>query len=191
MTTTAAPTKYRIESIDILRGLVMLIMAIDHSRDAFHLGGPNPTDLATTTWFLFFHPVDHPFLCAYIRVPERYFCLSCRYTPHGESIGIFLIKRGIWLIFVELALITLLITGNPLYNMLIFQVIWAIGGSMILLGLMVMLKVPVKVIGIIGAIIFFGHNIIDFEKSSFINDTFTGKLLLSGGGFSAYVPTGS
>ena len=187
---TSTPTKYRIESIDILRGLVMLIMAIDHSRDLFHLGGPDPTDLATTTPFFFFTRwITH--FCAPTFVFLSGISAYLAGTRRTENqLGLFLIKRGIWLIFVELALITLAITANPLYNVLVLQVIWAIGGSMILLGLLVMLKIPIKVIGIIGAIIFLGHNIIDIEKTSIINDTVLGKLFISAGGFNAFVPTG-
>lgn len=52
--TEVAPIRNRIASIDLLRGLVMLIMAIDHLRDLLHHGHPNPTDLHTTTPVLFF-----------------------------------------------------------------------------------------------------------------------------------------
>ena len=51
---TAASPKTRISSIDLLRGLVMLIMPIDHLREMLHPGHPNPTDLQTTTAVLFF-----------------------------------------------------------------------------------------------------------------------------------------
>ena len=187
---TAAPiTKQRIESIDILRGLVMLIMAIDHIRDFFH-GSPEPTDLAVTTPILFFTRwITH--FCAPTFVFLSGISAYLAGTRRTENqLGVFLIKRGLWLLLVEVALITLAITLNPLYNVLILQVIWAIGGSMILLGLLVLLKVPVKVVGAIGIIIFLGHNIIDIEKVSAINDTFWGKLLLSGGGFGTFYPTG-
>jgi uncharacterized membrane protein len=88
-------------------------------------------------------------------------------------------------------LITLAITLNPLYNVLIFQVIWAIGGSMILLGLLIWARASLTVIGIIGVVIFFGHNVFDYEKIDFINNTLAGKLLISGGGFGSFYQTGA
>ena len=189
---TAALTttpKYRIESIDILRGAVMLIMAIDHIRDFFH-GSPDPTDLSVTTPILFFTRwITH--FCAPAFVFLSGISAYLAGTRRTENqLGLFLIKRGVWLLFVEIALITLAITLNPLYNVLILQVIWAIGGSMILLGLLVLLKVPIKAIGIVGAIIFMGHNIFDTDKVDFINNTVVGKMLFSGAGFGAFIPFG-
>lgn len=191
MTTATAPViKYRIESIDILRGVVMLIMAIDHVRDFFHAGHPEPTDLAITTPILFFTRfITHFCAPAFVFLSGvSAYLAGTRRTEN--QLSIFLIKRGLWLIAIEFLLITLAITLNPLYNVLIFQVIWAIGGSMILLGLLIWARASLTVIGIIGAVIFLGHNIFDFEKIDAINNTLAGKLLISGGGFGAFYPIG-
>jgi uncharacterized membrane protein len=187
--TTTIP-KYRIESIDILRGLVMLIMAIDHVRDFFHAAHTEPTDLSVTTPILFFTRwITH--FCAptfvFLSGVSAYIAGTRRIRGQLSS---FLVKRGLWLIVVEVVLITLAITLNPMYNVLILQVIWAIGGSMVLLGLLTWLGATPTMIGIIGAIIFFGHNIFDYEKIDVINNTFLGKLLISGGGFNAFYQTG-
>lgn len=192
MTTTVSPIKkYRIESIDILRGLVMLIMAVDHVRDFFHAGHPEPTDLAITTPILFFTRLITHF-CAPTFVFLSGVSAYLAGTRRTENqLSIFLIKRGLWLIGVEFLLITLAITLNPLYNVLIFQVIWAIGGSMILLGLLIWFRASLTVIGIIGVVIFFGHNVFDYEKIDFINNTLTGKLLISGGGFGSFYQIGA
>jgi uncharacterized membrane protein len=189
MTTTTAPVlKYRIESIDILRGLVMLIMAIDHVRDFFHAGHPEPTDLAITTPVLFFTRwITHFCAPAFVFLSGISAYLAGLRRIRGQ-LSVFLIKRGLWLILVELVLITLAITLNPFYNVLIFQVIWAIGGSMILLGLLIWARASLTTIGIIGAIIFFGHNIFDIVDPGAITKTFYWKLLLSAGGFNAYWP---
>jgi uncharacterized membrane protein len=185
----AATTKYRIESIDIVRGLVMLIMAIDHIRDVFH-GSPEPTDLAVTTPILFFTRwITH--FCAPTFVFLSGVSANIAGTRRSKSVlSAFLIKRGLWLIVVELAVISLGITLNPLYNVLIFQVIWAIGGSMVLLGLLIGLRASVKVIGVIGAIIFFGHNILDIVNVGAIGKTVVFKVLLTAGGFSGIIPIG-
>jgi uncharacterized membrane protein len=163
MTTASAPApKYRIESIDILRGLIMLIMALDHTRDFFHLVNPlsSPTNVVTTTPILFFTRwVTH--FCA----PNFVFLSGISAYLAGtkrtkKELSAFLIKRGLWLILVELVFVTFAITFNPSYSVLILAVIWAIGFSMILVGLLV--RAPLMVLGIIGGIIVFGHDILDF-----------------------------
>src|SRR5215472_15917061 len=118
--------KQRIQSMDILRGLVMLRMAIDHVRDYFHIAAytDSPTNLATTTPQLFFTRwITH--FCAPTFVflsGTSAFLAGQRKTK--EETSLFLIKRGFWLVFVELGIITLGITFNPLYNVFVLQVIW-------------------------------------------------------------------
>ncbi len=183
--TTAPLTekKVRITSIDLLRGLVMLIMAIDHVRDIFHLGQPDPTDLATTTPILFFTRwITHFCAPTFVFLSGISAYLAGTRRSRGE-LSLFLIKRGLWLIFVEVAVVNLGMTLNPLYNVQILQVIWAIGGSMILLGLLLACRASLPVIGIIGAIIFLGHNIFDFYDPGAIAKTFVWKLLVSAAGF--------
>lgn len=182
-----AVTKKRIESIDLLRGLVMLIMAIDHVRDVFHLGHPEPTDLATTTPLLFFTRwITHFCAPTFVFLSGISACLAGMRRTRGE-LSLFLIKRGLWLIFAEVAVINLGMTLNPLYNVQILQVIWAIGGSMVLLGLLLACRASFTVIGIIGAIIFFGHNIFDLVDPGAIAKTFVWKLFISASGFSSAV----
>ncbi|MDO3624829.1 DUF1624 domain-containing protein [Mucilaginibacter sp. BT774] len=176
---TAVATKYRIESIDILRGAVMLIMAIDHVRDFFHHGHPEPNDLEITTPLLFFTRFITHF-CAPTFVLLTGVSAYLAGTRRTENqLSLFLIKRGLWLIMIELVVITFAITLNPFYPVLILQVIWAIGGSMVILGVLVALRVSWRVIGMIGVILLFGHNIFDVIKTHAVTDTFLGKLLLT------------
>ncbi|HTD40015.1 MAG TPA: heparan-alpha-glucosaminide N-acetyltransferase domain-containing protein [Mucilaginibacter sp.] len=180
MTEGSAPTpKYRIESIDILRGAVMLIMAIDHVRDFFHHGHPEPNDLTITTPILFFTRFITHF-CAPTFVLLTGVSAYLAGTRRTENqLSLFLIKRGLWLIIIELIVITFAITLNPFFPVFILQVIWAIGGSMILLGILVGLRASWRVIGVIGLVIFLGHNIFDVIKVHAIADTFLGRLLLT------------
>ena len=161
----------RIQSIDVLRGIVMVIMALDHVRDFFFKadvsgGGASvaldPTNLATTTPLLFFTRwITH--FCA----PTFVFLAGTSAFLMGQKktkteLSIFLIKRGLWLVFAELVLITLAWTYNPLYNLFILQVIWAIGISMVLFGLVIQL--PFWFIFSLGFIIVFGHNLLDYPS---------------------------
>jgi len=192
MTAVLTPTpKYRIESIDILRGAVMLIMAIDHVRDFFHCGHPEPTDLAVTAPILFFTRfITHFCAPAFVFLTGvSAYLAGMRRTPN--QLSAFLIKRGLWLIAVELVVITFAITLNPFFPVLILQVIWAIGGSMVILGVLVGLRAPWQLIGAIGAIIFLGHNVFDIVKVDAVTDTFLGKLLLTTSRARGFWPLGN
>lgn len=154
--------KQRIQSIDILRGVVMLIMALDHTRDFFHNAGAfsDPTDMATTTPLLFFTRwITH--FCApnfvFLSGVSAYLAGTRRTKSELSS---FLIKRGLWLVFIELVVLTFAFSLNPFFNFVVLQVLWVIGLSMIILGLLV--RAPLKVIAIIGALILFSHDILDY-----------------------------
>lgn len=162
MTTVLLQPKQRIHSIDILRGAVMLIMALDHARDFFHVTAmtDDPLNLATTTPELYFTRwITH--FCA----PTFVFLSGTSAFLAGQrktkkELSSFLIKRGLWLIFIEIAVMSLLFSFNPLYNLIFLQVIWVIGWSMLFLGLLV--RTSIKLIIAIGFILFFGHNILDY-----------------------------
>jgi uncharacterized membrane protein len=172
MAQLTAAGRSRIDSIDILRGLVMVIMALDHVRDFFHRAivegsgdvATGPTDLDHTTPALFFTRwITH--FCAPIFVflaGSSAYLLSLKKSK--RELSNFLLKRGIWLLIVEVVIISLGWTFNPLYNVIILQVIWAIGMSLILLGLLVYL--PFNVIFAIGLVIVFGHNLLDYPAIS-------------------------
>jgi uncharacterized membrane protein len=156
--------KNRIESIDLLRGIIMIIMALDHSRDYFHKAAlvDDPLNLVTTTPFLFFTRwITH--FCAPI-----FLFLSgvSAWLQNGrktkKELSQFLITRGLWLILVDLTIITLGTTGDIHFNYFIIQTLWAIGISMAILGLMIWL--PFYAILITGLVIVLGHNSIDFAE---------------------------
>ncbi|MFA6260320.1 MAG: heparan-alpha-glucosaminide N-acetyltransferase domain-containing protein [Bacteroidia bacterium] len=155
----------RILSIDLLRGLVMVLMALDHVRDFFHSEAfvDDPLNLATTTPALYFTRwITH--FCAPVFVflsGISAFLSGTRKTKNDQSL--FLIKRGLWLILVEFTLVTFGWTFNPFFNIFVMQVIWAIGVSMIALGIMVHL--PLKAIGVISILLITGHNVLDYAEA--------------------------
>ncbi|WP_316829227.1 DUF1624 domain-containing protein [Pedobacter aquatilis] len=149
----------RILSIDILRGLVMIIMALDHTRDFFHIDAmtTDPLNPETTTGLLFFTRwITHFCAPTFVFLSGISAYLSAqRSTPARASM--FLLKRGLWLILIEVVVITFGLTFNPTYNFIILQVIWAIGCSMVLLALFS--RISYQLVLIIGLILVFGHNI--------------------------------
>jgi uncharacterized membrane protein len=150
--------KFRIESIDILRGLVMIIMALDHTRDFFHIQS-DPTNLATTTPILFFTRwITHFCAPVFVFLSGTSAFLSGR-KKTKKQLSTFLLIRGIWLIIVEVAIFNLLLTFDPTYSFIVLQVLWAIGCSMVVLALMIWLPLPV--IFLTGLVIVCGHNILD------------------------------
>ncbi len=152
----------RIESIDILRGLVMVIMALDHTRDYFHLNAftsVDPENLATTTPILFFTRFITHF-CA----PVFIFLAGTSAFLYGQKrtknqLAKFLITRGLWLVFVEIFVMNMIWWFDVTYSFINLQVIWAIGISMIVLGIVIYL--PKKVLLFLGLLIVIGHNALD------------------------------
>lgn len=154
----------RIVSIDILRGLVMIIMALDHTRDYFHNTAmtADPLDPNTTTFALYFTRwITHFCAPTFVLLSGLSAYHSSIKKPRKEA-SLFLIKRGAWLLLVEITLVTFGLTFNPFYNFIVLEVIWAIGWSMIILGLLI--RTSFKVILVCGLLLFFGHNLFDYLK---------------------------
>ncbi|MBL7739450.1 MAG: DUF1624 domain-containing protein [Chitinophagaceae bacterium] len=152
---------YRVESIDLLRGLVMIIMALDHVRDYFHADAMiyDPTDMSQTNTFLFFTRwITH--FCA----PVFMFLSGTSAYLVGQRKGRkylsrFLLTRGIWLIFLEFTVINFGWYFNFPPPSVDFLVIWALGISMIALAGFIYLPLPL--IAGIGLLMVFGHNLLD------------------------------
>jgi uncharacterized membrane protein len=152
----------RIAGIDVLRGLVMIIMALDHTRDFFHITAltADPLDPSTTTPALFFTRwITHFCAPIFVMLSGLSAYLSAQ-KKNRTTAGNFYIKRGLWLILVEVTVVTFGLTFNPNFNFIILQVIWAIGCSMVLLGLL--MRFSYKAILIVSVLLFFGHNLTDY-----------------------------
>ncbi len=160
--------KSRIESIDVLRGIVMVIMALDHVRDYFHISAnvDDPLNLSTTTPILFFTRwITH--FCAPVFVflsGTSIYLQSLRKSK--KELGVFLLKRGLWLILAEWILVGLAWTFDPFFHIIPFQVIWVIGISMVLFGILIMLRISYNIILATGILIVAGHNLLDFIEAS-------------------------
>lgn len=151
----------RIHSIDFARGLVMVIMALDHCRDLLHIDSmtQSPTDLATTTPILFFTRwITH--LCAPIFVFLSGVSAYLSLQQHGDvrESRRFLLSRGIWLILLECTVVSFGIWFDIYFRMLFFQVIAAIGCGFIVLALLI--RVSPKWLGVAGLVIIFAHDLL-------------------------------
>lgn len=160
----APQSRARVDSADLLRGLIMVIMMLDHTRDFVHSDAFvfDPTDLARTYPLLFFTRwITH--FCAPVFVflagTGAYF-QEMRGKAKPE-LSKFLLSRGLWLIFLELAVVRLLIFFNAHYYTLFafLQVIWAIGWSMIVLAALIHLRLRSIVVISVGLIAL--HNLMD------------------------------
>ena len=159
--TRSVKSKKRIESIDLLRGVVIIIMALDHVRDYFHAGHFlfDPTDISQTSPALFFTRwITHFCAPAFVFLAgTSAFLVGQRKSK--KELTRFLFTRGLWLMFLELTVINFAWFFNPEFPFFRLAVIWALGVSMIALSLLIYL--PKKIILAIGLIILFGHNSLD------------------------------
>ncbi len=151
----------RIGSIDVMRGIVMMIMVLDHVRDMLHITSitQSPTDLNTTTPALFFtRLITH--LCApvFVFLSGTSAFISFSNKNDVEASRRFLLMRGFWLIVVEYTLVNFGLWFDVHFDVFLFDVIATIGCGFIVLALL--LGRSIKTILIIGLLIVFGHNLI-------------------------------
>lgn len=151
----------RIESIDITRGWVMIIMALDHVRDFMHSASmsQSPTNLETTTTLLFMTRwITHLCAPAFVFLSGVSAYISFKRNNNISESRRFLLKRGLWLVILEFTFINFALWFDIHFRFMIMEVISAIGLSFIVLALL--LKLPSRVIGITGLVIIFGHNLL-------------------------------
>jgi uncharacterized membrane protein len=157
--------RVRIESIDVVRGVIMILMAIDHTRDFFGVPGANPTDLASTTLPLFFTRwITHFCAPVFFLLTGTGAYLALRKKSERE-LSRFLFSRGVWLIFLELVVTR----GfgwqfNFDYHVTMLFILWALGWAMIVLSVLVYL--PTYVVATFGLVMIATHNLLDSVQSS-------------------------
>lgn len=149
----------RLAGIDRVRGLVMVLMVLDHARD-FYVGfGLDPTDLATTTPFLFFTRwVTHFCAPGFVLLAGVSAFLQGQAKP-GAALRQFLLTRGLWLVFLEITVVRFGWVPEPFYRFTMLQVIWVIGCSMVLLAPLTFLPArAVLALGVAGVAL---HGLLD------------------------------
>src|ERR1700691_3598661 len=158
-------TRVRIEAIDVVRGVIMILMALDHVRDFFGNSGLNPTDPATTTVPLFFTRwITHFCAPVFFLLTGTGAYLSLRKQTKKE-LSRFLFTRGLWLIFLELTVTRCLgWQFNFDYHVTMLIVLWALGWAMIVLSVLVYL--PASVVTAFGVVMIATHNLLDSVDSS-------------------------
>ena len=148
-------TRPRLAHIDWLRGLVIILMALDHARDFWASAGFSPTDLQqtdlawfTTRWMTHF--------CA----PLFVLLSGISAFLHGQNLSSkrelsrFLVQRGLWLILLELVVVNL--SWQFAFNFVFVQVIWVLGWSMVLLAGLI--YIPTKMLAVLSVTVIAGHN---------------------------------
>jgi uncharacterized membrane protein len=154
---TAGASTGRIVSLDIMRGLVMVIMALDHTRDYFSNLPFEPETLAQTYYALFFTRwITH--FCAplfFFLAGTGAFFYGRHRTP--QALSHFLWTRGLWLIFIEFTVVGTAWTF--LFPWGFFGVIWCLGASMVLMAAIV--RLPMRWVAVFSGILILGHDLLD------------------------------
>jgi uncharacterized membrane protein len=162
-TGVSEPGRSRIDSIDLLRGIVMVIMMLDHTRDFVHSGGFlfDPTDLTKTTVAIFLTRwITHYCAPIFVFLAGTGAYLQLARGKSKRDLSKFLVSRGLWLIVLELTVVRFGVFFSLDYRFFGFlQVIWVIGVSMIVLAGLIHL--PLKVVAGFGLAMIALHNLLD------------------------------
>ena len=150
----------RLDSIDLLRGIAMVLMALDHVRDFFTNVRFDPLDLTQTTTALFLTRwITHYCAPAFVFLAGTAAFLSLSRGRSAHQLSWFLVTRGFWLIILELTVVRFAWLFNFDYSFSFGQVIWAIGWSMVVLAALV--RLPVRWSAIFGIAMIALHNLAD------------------------------
>jgi uncharacterized membrane protein len=161
---TMTETRRRLESIDIVRGAIMILMALDHTRDFFGAAA-DPTNLASASAPLFLTRwVTH--FCApgfFLLMGAGAFMAGGRRTR--PELARFLVTRGVWLIFLDLVVLRCFAYQfNVDYRVTMLLVLWALGWALVALAAVIWLPLPL--VAGIGAVLMAGHNLLDGIRSA-------------------------
>jgi uncharacterized membrane protein len=151
----AAGDMARVHAVDVVRGVVMVIMALDHIREFWSPMTMRAEDVAHASAALFFTRwVTHFCAPTFVLLSGVSIWLSARKHLSRTNTSGFLLTRGLWLVVVEVVLISLVLQWQ--YNLILLEVLWAIGGSMVLLAALVWL--PRSVLAVLAVAILAGHD---------------------------------
>lgn len=157
---TAAKPGSRLESIDLLRGLVMVVMVLDHVRDFFGDSGADVLNPATTTIPLFLTRwVTHFCAPTFVFLAGTGAYLAGSRGMTRTELSKFLFLRGLWLALMEVTLARIGLTFDLKFAFFPLTVLWAIGASMMVLSLLVFL--PTAAVALFGVVMVAGHNAFD------------------------------
>jgi uncharacterized membrane protein len=154
-------TNKRIESLDLLKGLVIVIMALDHVRDYFHYASYffSPNDVEQTSISIFFTRFITNFCAPAFSFLAGVSAFMVSKRKSDYELSAFLLKRGFWLVFVEIVIMNFGWHFDPNYKDAFLGVIWVLGISMVFLaGLIHLSKNSIL---FFSCILIFGHNLLD------------------------------
>jgi uncharacterized membrane protein len=140
----------------VLRGLVMVVMALDHTRDFFAASALDPRDVSDAPLFLT-RWVTHFCAPVFVFLAGTAAYLYGRKRP--ADLSRFLWTRGLWLVFLEVTAVRVAWTFDLLPGFLFLQVIWAIGWAMVALAALA--RLPTLWVGAFGVAMIAGHNLLD------------------------------
>lgn len=150
----------RVRSVDLLRGLVMLLVALDILRYFIFSGYNEPTNLEGTTAPLFFTRwITHYFAPGFLLLAGIGAFLKGQKGLSKKELSLFLLKRGVFLIALEVLVVGFIWTFQFNIFPILLQFIWVLGASMMVLAGLIWL--PLRVIAVLSLIVIFGHNMLD------------------------------
>jgi uncharacterized membrane protein len=157
----AATRAERVSGVDRLRGLVMIVMALDHVRDYFANASFGVTDLEhTTPGYFITRWITH--LCAPVFMLLAGTAVALRERRVGrEGLAGYVAKRGAFLILLELTIVHYAWTFDLHYPRVRLLVLWALGGAMLVLAGLVALRLSRRAIAIFGIVVVVAHNLLD------------------------------